>query len=78
MLNPIEKPTADELRKSEILFQTFTDNRRVIRAVVRMPPPPVEPGRCYRPDFVFEMHIPNDGGMATWWQVFESNPRLGL
>lgn len=79
MLNPIEKPTADELRAAEILSQSFDAERRVIRAVVRRPKPPTtERGHCVRPDFVFEMHIPTDGSVATFWQVYEANPSFSL
>jgi hypothetical protein len=70
MLNPIEKPTAEELRTAEIVFQSFSSGKRVIRAVVSSPQTNPPPGACVRPDFVFELHLHDDGSPATWWQVF--------
>jgi hypothetical protein len=72
MLNPIEKPSASDLRKARILGVSESTGKRVVRYVI---PRPVSPAI---PDFVFEVHVPSDGGVATWWQIFDKNPRFTL
>ena len=79
MLNPIEKPAPTELQKSKIVgFTVQDDGTKIVRYRRESTQhKPIPPGACVMGDFVFEAHVPSDGP-ATWWQVFERNPKFDL
>lgn len=79
MLNPIDKPNADTIRRAKYVGCSAKDGQMMIRyAVPSTQRKPVPVGACVIPDFVFEVHVSADGGPATWWQVLDRNPALDL
>jgi len=79
MLNPIAKPSNEEIRKSTIVgFTERNDGTRIVRYVLpSLQKKPVPTGACVRPDLVFEAHVPSEGP-ATWWQVLGQNHSFDL
>lgn len=80
MLHPIDKPTPTELRKSR--YVSMSEARGILKIRYQIDSPQrgqkIEPGYCIRPDFVFEIHVHEDGTPATWWQCIDPDTMFRL